>query len=177
MKEDKLQHPALIEVKASLSAADDGAVEGLAWPFGTPDRVGDMIEKGAFSGSAVPIPMLFGHNPNDPVGVWEAVEETSEGLRVKGRLLVAEVGRAREVQAMVKSGAVRGLSIGFITKKASARRGGGRTITSLELAEISLVTIPMHPKAGLRGTKAGADAIALAEAINRAASALRSSRG
>jgi uncharacterized protein len=68
---------------------------------------------------------------------------------------------------------VRGLSIGFETKKAVARKGGGRTIKALDLAEISLVTVPLHPGARVSGVKSAAAAIALAEAINRAAAALK----
>lgn len=68
---------------------------------------------------------------------------------------------------------MRGISIGFETKKAVTRKGGGRTITALELAEISLVTIPLHPGAKVSAVKSAAAAIALAEAINRAAVALK----
>jgi hypothetical protein len=39
---------------------------------------------------------------------------------------------------------VRGISIGFVTKNAKPRPGGGGTIKSLELLEAFLVTIPMH---------------------------------
>ncbi|MCE7029536.1 HK97 family phage prohead protease [Jiella avicenniae] len=161
------------EIKAAITSDDAGEITGIAWPFGTADRVGDMIEKGAFSGAMLPVPMLFGHNPNDPVGVWESVEETDTGLQVKGRLLVADVARAREVHALVASGAVGGLSIGFSTKKAAPRRGGGRTISALDLVEISLVTVPAHPGARVTSKKAAANAIAIAEAINRAAAALK----
>ncbi|WP_457589920.1 HK97 family phage prohead protease [Jiella marina] len=108
-----------LEIKAAITADDAGEITGIAWPFGTADRVGDMIEKGAFASAMLPVPMLFGHNPNDPVGVWDSVEETDTGLQVKGRLLVADVTRAREVHALVASGAVGGLSIGFSTKKAA----------------------------------------------------------
>ena len=38
-----------IEVKANFTVDEAGQIEGLAWPFGSPDRVGDMIEKGAFA--------------------------------------------------------------------------------------------------------------------------------
>ena len=38
-----------LEIKASLTASDAGEITGLAWPWGSPDRVGDMIEKGAFA--------------------------------------------------------------------------------------------------------------------------------
>lgn len=118
--------------------------------------------------------MLFAHDPADPVGVWDAIEEAADGLRVKGRLLIDHVARAREVRALVREGAVGGLSIGFSTKKAAARKGGGRTITALDLVEISLVTVPMHPRARVTSAKTASNAIALAEAINRAATALRS---
>ena len=119
-----------------------------------------------------PIPMLAFHNPTDPIGAWDSITERSDGLHVSGHLLVDDVPRAREVRAMVKAGAVRGLSIGFTTKQARARKGG-RTITALDLVEVSLVSIPMHPGARVSGVKSAAAAITLADAINRAAAALR----
>ena len=164
-----------LDLKASVSISDAGAVTGIAWPFGTPDRVGDMIEKGAFAAARGPLPMLFGHDPNDPVGAWTDIHESSDGLQVKGQLLIEDLPRAREVRALVKAGAVSGLSIGFQTKKAVARKGGGRLISALDLVEISLVTVPMHPGARVTGAKSVADAIRIAEAINRAAAALRRS--
>lgn len=156
-------------LETKLDAGDDGAVEGKAWEFGKPDRSGDMIEPAAFKGAVLPMPMLFGHDQNDPVGVWEALSEARGALVVKGRLLVEEVSRAREVRALVRAGAVRGLSIGFATRKAVARPGGGRTITSLELMEVSLVTLPMHPGARVTSAKSAVEALRVAEAINRAA--------
>ncbi|MFG1374683.1 HK97 family phage prohead protease [Xanthobacter oligotrophicus] len=159
-----------LETKILVDEA--GAIEGLAWPFGTPDRVGDVIEKGAFAGVRAPLPMLFGHDPNDPVGVWTAAAEGSDGLRLKGKLLVDEVARAREVRALVRSGAVGGLSIGFVTRKAAPRKGGGRTITALDLVECSLVSIPMHPGARVTSAKSAAAALAIAGALHRAASAI-----
>ena len=159
--------------ETKLITDEDGAIEGLAWPFGTPDRIGDVIEKGAFASAALPLPMLFGHDLNDPVGAWDSAEEAPEGLKLKGRLLVGEVGRAREVRALVRSGAVRGISIGFRTRKATTRKGGGRTITDLELLEASLVTIPMHPGAKVTSAKSAVRALVLASAINRATAQLR----
>jgi HK97 family phage prohead protease len=161
-----------IEVKTAIGIDDAGSITGIAWPFGTPDRVGDMIEKGAFKMSGR-IPMLFAHDPAQPVGVWTDATETERGLEVRGKLLVGEVERAREIHALVREAAIGGLSIGFTTKKATTRKGGGRTITDLQLVEISLVTVPMHPGARVTSAKTASAAIALAEAINRAASALR----
>lgn len=162
-----------LELKASVSVDDAGAITGMAWPFGSPDRMGDEILPGAFKSAKAPLPLLAFHRPDDPVGVWEAITETPKGLAVSGRLLVDDLPRAREVRALVKSGAVTGLSIGFMTKSARARSGGGRTIRAVELVEISLVSVPAHPGARVSSAKSAEQAITLAEAINRAAERLR----
>lgn len=154
--------------ETKLLADDAGAISGIAWKFGTPDRVGDMIEPGAFAKAALPLPMLFGHDGNDPVGTWDAAVEKGGALHLSGKLLVDEVARAREVRALVRSGAVRGISIGFVTGKAEPRPGGGRLIKSLELLEASLVTLPMHPGARVTSAKSAVQALAIAEAIHRA---------
>lgn len=140
-----------LEFKAALTVTEAGEVTGTAWPFGSPDRVGDVIEKGAFTGPAT-LPMLFSHDQAQVIGVWDEIAESDAGLTVKGRLLVDDVERAREVRAMVKAGAVSGLSIGFVTKDAK-RHAKGRTISALELHEISIVAVPAHPGARITSIK------------------------
>jgi HK97 family phage major capsid protein/HK97 family phage prohead protease len=141
-----------IEFKASLSVTDTGEITGMAWPFGEPDRVGDVIEKGAIM-SPETLPMLFAHDQAQVIGVWDDIEETDEGLSVKGRLLIDDLDRAREVRAMIRAKAVSGLSIGFVTKQFQ-RRKRGRAITSLALHEISVVAVPCHPGAQITSIKA-----------------------
>lgn len=114
-------------LETKVLADDAGLVSGIAWKFGAADRVGDMIEPGAFAKAALPLPMLFGHDANDPVGTWDQAVEKSDGLHLTGKLLVDEVERAREVRALVRSGAVRGISIGFVTR---IRSCGGTSTTS-----------------------------------------------
>lgn len=163
-------------LETKIVADDAGAVSGIAWKFAVPDRIGDMIEKGAFAKMSLPIPMLFGHDMADPIGTWDVAAEKADGLHISGKMLIADVARAREVHALVKVGAVRGISIGFITRKAVSRPGGGRTIKSLELFEVSLVTVPMHPGARVTSAKSAVEALSLAAALNRATSALTRSR-
>jgi HK97 family phage major capsid protein/HK97 family phage prohead protease len=136
-----------------LSVSDTGEITGTAWPFGSPDRVGDVINPGAFTDAAVPMPMLWAHDQAQVVGVWEEITETPTGLTVKGRLLVEDVERAREVRAMIRAGAATGLSIGFQTKAATPRPRLGRTITALSLHEISVVAVPAHPGARITSVK------------------------
>lgn len=156
-------------IETKILADDAGTITARAWQFGVPDRVGDWIEPGAFKGVKMPIPMLFGHDMNDPIGTWDVATEKSDGLHLTGKALVEDVSRAREVMALVKSGAVKGISIGFITRKAAARTGGGRLIKSLEFLEASLVTIPLHPGAKVTSAKSAVEALNIAAAINRAA--------
>ncbi|WP_241565310.1 HK97 family phage prohead protease [Paenirhodobacter populi] len=102
-----------------------------------------MIENGAFIGQAT-LPMLFSYDQSRVIGVWDEIQEPDTGLSVDGRLLMDEVERAREVRTMVKAGAVSGLSIGFVTKDAT-HHAKGRTISALELHEISIVAVPAYP--------------------------------
>lgn len=151
-----------LEVKAAITVSDEGEITGTAWPFGSPDRVGDVIEKGAFRAPAT-LPMLFSHDHSQVVGVWSEIAETDAGLTVKGKLLVDDVPRAREVRAMIREKAVTDLSIGFVAKSAKPRQRG-RTITALDLHEISVVAVPCHPAAQITSIKA-ADGTATAKEL------------
>lgn len=159
-------------LETKILSDDDGAITALAWPFGSPDRMGDVITKGAFATAKLPIPMLFGHDPNDPIGVWDGAEEKEDGLHLKGRLLVGDLPRAREVQALVRAGAVRGISIGFVTLKALRRAPRGRSISALDLMEASLVTLPCHPGAKVTSAKDAVGALRIAAALQRAVAQL-----
>lgn len=135
-----------LETKAipldAVTVSDNGQISGCAWVFGAPDRVGDVIQKGAMI-APDSLPMLFGHNHSDVIGVWNRIVETEEGIFVSGSLLVDDLERAREVRSMIMSGAVSGISMGFVTKTAN-RTSSSRFITSFEVHEISIVAVPAH---------------------------------
>ncbi|MEO0357142.1 MAG: HK97 family phage prohead protease, partial [Pseudomonadota bacterium] len=83
---------------------------------------------------------------------WDQVREDDRGLYVKGRLL-PDVPRAAEAAALLKAGAIDGLSIGYRTLKATKDEQGQRLLHELDLWEVSLVTFPMLPDARV-GAKA-----------------------
>lgn len=141
-----------LEMKAAITVTDEGAITGLAWPYSGPDMVGDSIVPGAFGELPSTLPILWSHDQAQVIGVWESIAETAEGLTVKGRLLVNDVARAREVRALIQAGAVTGLSIGFRATQAD-RTTKGRTIQALELFEVSAVAIPSHPGARISTIK------------------------
>lgn len=138
----------------------DGTFEGYASLFGAQDLGLDVVMPGAFQKSlarqagAAPIRMLFQHDPNQPIGVWEIIREDARGLYVKGQLTLG-VARAREIHALIKAGGLNGLSIGFRTVRARRDpRTGVRQIFEVDLWEISVVTFPMLPQAQVHAVKA-----------------------
>ena len=68
---------------------------------------------------------------------------------MRGRVLEL-TPQGRMAAALVRAGAVDGLSIGFRAVKARGDEGGRlRVLTEVELWEVSLVTFPMLPSARL----------------------------
>jgi HK97 family phage prohead protease len=120
---------------------------GYAAIFGRPDRGGDVVRAGAFARSAKrgarAVPLLWQHEPARPIGRVEYLKEDRRGLRVIGRLSDGAAGR--EAAALLKEGTVRGLSFGYRVR--AAEGAGPRELTDLELVEVSLVTLPMQPRA------------------------------
>lgn len=151
-----------------IAIDDAGSVSCLAWPYGSADRVGDVIEKGAFGTIDLPIPMLAFHDMKSPIGAWHKADDRDDGLHLTGKMLIGSVAMANEVFALVKDGGVRCVSIGFVTKQSKPRKGGGRIISKAELIECSAVPVGMHPGARFTSAKSIASALQLAMAINRA---------
>ena len=134
-----------------------GAFEGYASLFGVPDLSRDTVMRGAFAKSLAvkrPVRLLWQHDPAEPVGIWTAIREDARGLFCQGQLNL-EVQRGRELQALLRQGAVDGLSIGFKTLR--SRRDpatGGRQLIDVDLWEISLVSFPLLPEARVSAAKA-----------------------
>lgn len=160
-----------LEIKAALAVSEAGEITGTAWVWKEPDRVGDIIIKGAFGSIPTDLPMLYQHAPQDLVGSWTEITPTDEGLTVKGALHMENV-RARSIRSMLRSGLVSGLSIGFRTVEAK-QQGRNRVISALDLVECSLVRNPAHPRARITGAKQFDSAEAIASALNRATAHLK----
>jgi HK97 family phage prohead protease len=136
----------------------DGTVEGYASLFGEIDAARDMMMRGAFAATLAKrgvnrVPMLFQHDPAEPVGVWLELTEDQRGLYARGRL-IPEVARARELLSLLRAGAVDGLSIGFRTVKGSLDpKTRVRRLIAVDLWEISIVTFPLLAGARVRAVK------------------------
>jgi HK97 family phage prohead protease len=158
----------------------DGTFSGYASLFNTEDMGRDIVLPGAFRHSLqkrgpAGIKLLYQHNPAEPIGIWESLKEDSRGLYARGRLMLA-VARAREVLALMRAGALDGLSIGFraVTGKRDAKTGI-RRLARIDLWEISIVTFPLLPEARVAHVKSDPDRRLLAT-IAEAARELRERR-
>lgn len=121
---------------------------GYAALFDRVDRGGDVVRKGAFARAVAAgparVPLLWQHEAGKPIGRIETLAEDARGLRVIARLADSSAA-GREAAALLKDGAVGGLSFGYRVR--GQREGARRELTDLELVEVSLVTFPMQPAA------------------------------
>src|ERR1035437_908428 len=147
------------EFPAEFKLADTGAgiIAGYGSIFHTIDSQGDLVLPNAFSRSLAerkaagrglpPMRMLhgaaLGGDPR-PAGVWTSMAEDTRGLRVEGRLAGMDTETGKYNAALIRDGALRGLSIGY-----SVAAGGGaywcgpgqprRTLKAINLHELSIV--------------------------------------
>ena len=120
---------------------------GYAAVFDRPDRGGDVVRAGAFARAlkrgAGSVPLLWQHETGRPIGRIDYLREDKRGLRVIARL--SESAQGREAAALLEEGAVSGLSFGYRVREAKGSEP--RELIDLDLVEVSLVTLPMQPKA------------------------------
>jgi HK97 family phage prohead protease len=115
------------------------------------DRGGDIVEVTAFAKAVGkwdtdPPIMLYMHDSRRPLGTWDRVKLTPEGLWVSGTMAPSGVKDADEAWILAKHKALRSLSIGFIELDGDMEDDGYH-IKDLDLFEISPVSIPMNQEA------------------------------
>ena len=91
--------------------------------------------------------MLWAHDTANPVGRWDKLTETPNGLEVRGRInLKTDAGK--NAFEHVSAGDVSGLSIGFRVPEGGAIYDGpNRVVNEIDLAEVSLVAMPSQKMA------------------------------
>lgn len=146
------------------SVGDAGEFEGYASTFGNVDQGGDVVEPGAFIESIVKaksdkrtIPMLWQHDQREPIGFWKDISEDAKGLYVKGQLLVDHDPLAKRAHGLLKAKAIGGMSIGYRIPPGGIvedeKRRGVSRLKTVDLREISLVTMPMNVEARVTSVK------------------------
>lgn len=140
------------------SLSEDGTFEGYGSVFGNVDSYGEKVMPGAFVESLARhkregsnVLMLWNHDSQQPIGVWEDLAEDAKGLWGRGRFLL-DIQRAREVYTLAKNKAIGGLSIGYREVETEPDQNI-RLLKKLELYEISPVTFPANRRARIENVK------------------------
>ena len=131
----------------------EGGFAGYASVFDIVDNQRDVILRGAFAETLKRRPedvkLLWQHQQDEPIGVFERLFEDARGLYVEGRLLL-DVARAKAAYALIKAGAISGLSIGYSPVRYHIDSNNGiRFLKEVDLWEISLVTFPANEGASV----------------------------
>lgn len=136
-----------------LKVEGDGrTITGYGSIFGNADLGGDIVAKGAFVESikSRKPKMLYQHDPNRVIGVWNSFKEDEKGLQLEGKLADTPLGN--EIKELIRIEAVSGLSIGYKVNQVEFK-GDNRIIKSANLYEVSVVTFPMNEQANIISMK------------------------
>lgn len=161
---------------------EDGQFRGYASVFGNVDSYGDIVVKGAFAStlevwkaSGDPIPLLWGHDMNDPfsnIGSVDAVED-DHGLLVQGTFDL-ENPKAAQVYRLVKGRRVGDMSFAYDVIDSGQVEVDGEKyneLRELRLYEASIVPIGANQETEILAVKSNAEALADGVKAGRAISA------
>lgn len=146
------------EVKFASTDDDTKSFTGYGAVFGNVDSYGDVLSKGAFAKSLKvnDQPLMFLNHDlfSLPIGKWTKLEEDDYGLKVEGEFLDTTAGRDAYIAS--KAGAISGLSIGYRAVDVVYGKNPSdpvRTLKTVDLHEVSVVTIPANTKARILDIK------------------------
>lgn len=157
----------VLKVKAITEDEETRTITGIA---STPkqDRDNDMLDM-VGAKFALPIPFLWQHNHNHPIGEVTDATVTDEGIEITATIVkIAEEGtlknRTDEAWQSIKSGLVKCLSIGFRPLEYNYLEDSwGLHIKEWEWYELSAVTVPANPDAVITSVKSIKQAFSDAE--------------
>lgn len=145
-----------LELKA---VRQSGEFEGYGSVFNNVDEGRDMVLPGAFKASLKKrTPMMsFQHDITKIAGAYKTIREDDSGLYVKGVLnLNTELGRDTYELMRSTPAAIKGMSIGYNIAPGGMEmdmKRGIRKLKTLDVFDVSLVTVPMNPRANVARVK------------------------
>lgn len=158
---------ASVKAVGSSDGLEEGQFEAYASVFGNVDSYGDVVVKGAFEKdlalweeAGIPIPLLFGHNMEDPdfnIGHIAEAKEDDHGLLVKGQLDL-ESPKAAQVYRLLKGNRINQMSFAYKVLDSGPVEVAGTKATELrelKLYEISVVPIGANELTEVLAVKAG----------------------
>jgi HK97 family phage prohead protease len=139
-----------------LKAGEDGwSFTAYASTFGNRDHGGDVIDRHAFDDTLIARssrPLLWQHDMKEPIGIEKSLKVDRKGLL--GTWEIIDTQRGTDAYKLLKRGAVRAMSIGYIPQSWEwQEEGETRVLKSIDLLENSVVSIPMNELAQVTAVK------------------------
>lgn len=154
-----------LTVKSVTDMDDERIITGIATTPST-DRDDDILEP-AGAKFALPIPLLWQHNHNQPIGEVISATVTDKGIEITAKIAkIADDGKLKdrldEAWQSIKSGLVKCLSVGFKIKEYNYLESSwGLHIKEWEWYELSVVTVPANADAVITSVKQIKDAFTM----------------
>jgi HK97 family phage prohead protease len=145
---------ALSATEIKFGAEGSLKFEGYASVFDGLDSYGDTVMAGAYKNTIAnrdrPIQLRWNHY-GPVIGKYTEIYEDEKGLYVRGELTKGH-SDAENVAALLRHGAISGLSIGYVVKD-SEQVGVTRQLKEIDLVEISVVESPADNSAHISSVK------------------------
>ncbi|STY90192.1 phage prohead protease, HK97 family [Moraxella bovis] len=154
-----------LTIKSVTDTDDERLITGIATTPST-DRDDDILEPTGAK-FALPIPLLWQHNHNQPIGEVIQATITDKGIEIVAKIAkIADDGKLKErideAWQSIKSGLVKCLSVGFKIKEYNYLESSwGLHIKEWEWYELSVVTVPANSDAVITSVKQIKDAFSL----------------
>ncbi|OOR89824.1 HK97 family phage prohead protease [Moraxella bovis] len=146
-----------LQIKSVTDTDDERIITGIATTPST-DRDDDILEPTGAK-FTLPIPLLSHHNHSQPIGEVIQAEVTAGGILITAKIAkIDEEGKLKErideAWQSIKSGLIKGLSVGFKIKEYSyIENSWGLHIKEWEWWELSIVTIPANADSVITSVK------------------------
>jgi HK97 family phage prohead protease len=151
-----MEHKQLNLAQCEVKMGAEGSLKfsGYASVFDGLDSYGDTIQAGAYKSTLEnrdrPVQLRWNHY-GPVIGKFTEIYEDEKGLFVSGELTKGH-SVAEDTAALLRHGAISGLSIGYIVKD-SEQQGVVRLLKDIELFEISVVETPADNNAHITTVK------------------------
>jgi HK97 family phage prohead protease len=151
-----MEHKQLDLAKCEVKMGAEGSLQfsGYASMFDGLDSYGDTIKAGAYKNTLMdrdrPIQLRWNHY-GPVIGKFTELYEDERGLYVSGELTKGH-SVAEDTAALLRHGAISGMSIGYIVKD-EEQQGVIRALKEIELIEISIVETPADNNAHITSLK------------------------
>lgn len=144
-----------IQIQEIKAAGDEWIVEGYASTFNDVDLGYDVVMPGAFDktlGDGHKISFLHSHDPRLVLGKPNKLRPDKKGLH--GEFKISKTQLGEDTRQLLMDDAMGGFSIGYAAVDYEfAEAGDVRKLKEIELYEVSVVAMPMNPKAIITNVK------------------------